>query len=86
MHREALRAGAPLSVGAVTLLPIERVVRFDGSGNRRTWFSIAKEPFALVVRDAQGMQAIDIDSGCGAVSLERLREMVADLDTALAAM
>lgn len=83
-HTETVRAGTPVTHGAVMLLPIERVVLHSGRGNTRVWFSVIKEPYALVVRDAGGLWAIDTDAA--AVSLDGLRERVPGLDTVLAAM
>jgi len=83
-HTETVRAGTPVTRGAVMLLPIERVVLHSGWGNTRVWFSAIKEPYALIVRDAGGLWAIDTDAA--AVSLEALRQTVPGLDTVLAAM
>lgn len=83
-HTETVRAGTPVTHGAVMLLPIERVVLHSGRGNTRLWFSAIKEPYALIVRDAGGLWAIDTDAA--AVSLEALRESVPGLDNVLAAM
>lgn len=48
----ALRAGPATRVGAVTLLPIERVVLRCGCGAGAVWACAAIEPYALVVREA----------------------------------
>jgi hypothetical protein len=79
---ETWRVGAPLSVGPVTLLPIERVVVRSHRGDARLWISAAKEPFALVVRDAGGIRVIGTD--VLAVTLEQLRESIPGLDALLA--
>jgi hypothetical protein len=81
---ETVRAGTPLRVGPVTLLPIERVVVHSVMGALGAWFTAAKEPYALVVRDAGGVRALDI--GATVVSLEALREEVPGLDAVLASM
>jgi len=83
-HTETVRAGKPVTHGAVMLLPIERVVLNSGWGNTRVWFSAIKEPYALIVRDAGGLWAIDADAA--AIPLEALRQRVPGLDTVLAAM
>jgi hypothetical protein len=83
-HTEIVRAGTPVTQGAVMLLPIERVELHSGWGNTRVWLSAIKEPYALIVRDAGGLWAVDIDAA--AVSLEALRQRVPGLDTVLAAM
>jgi hypothetical protein len=81
IHTETVRAGTPLRVGSVTLLPIERVVAHSDVGPLGAWFTAAKEPYALVVRDACGIRALDI--GAPAVSLESLREGIPGLDAML---
>jgi len=79
---ETLHAGRPLVVGAVTLLPIERVVVRSVPGGTHLWFSATKEPYALVVRDADGVRAVGI--GAAAVPLEELRERIPGLEAMLA--
>jgi hypothetical protein len=80
-HTEVVRPGTPVARGTVILLPIERVVLHTVRGNTRVWFSAVKEPYALVVRDAGGIWAINTDAV--AVSLERLCQRVPGLDTVL---
>jgi hypothetical protein len=81
---ETLRAGAPVSVGSITLLPIERVVLRSDRSERRVWFTAAKEPYALIVRDESGIWAIDANAV--AVPLEALRAEISGLDAALATL
>jgi hypothetical protein len=81
---EILRAGVPLAVGGVTLLPIERVIMHSDHGHIGAWFSAAKEPYALVVRDADGIRAFDANAT--RVSIEQLRDTIPELDAALASM
>ena len=83
-HTEILRAGAPVAVGSVTLLPIERVVLHSERGSTHVWCLVAKEPYALVVRDAGGLRAVDADAM--AVSFADLREKIPRLDALLASM
>ena len=78
---ETLRVGTPFTVGPITLLPIERVVR---RRRAHAWFSLAKEPYMLVLRDTGGIRAVDTDAN--SVSLEQLREEVPGLDAVLASM
>ncbi len=81
---ERFRAGRPLHVGAVTLLPIERVaVRWTGYA-RWAWFSVAVDPYALVVRHTGCVRALDADAV--PISLEHLREKLPELDGLLAAL
>ena len=83
-HTETVCVGTPFMVGSVTLLAIERVVLHSHRASGHAWCSAAKEPYALVVRDANGIRAIDTDAA--AVSLEALREKVPGLGAVLAAM
>lgn len=83
-HTEILRAGTPLTVGAVILLPIERVVTCSDQGNTGAWFSIAKEPYAVVVRDTEGLRAFDADAN--GISIEPLRGKIPELDALLESM
>jgi hypothetical protein len=83
-HTETLRAGTPLTVGAVTLLPIERVVMHSDKGASGLWFAVAKEPYALVVRDPGGLRGFDANAA--QVSLERLCEKISGLEVLLASM
>ena len=83
-HNETVRAGTPITVGSVTLLPIERVVVHSEQNNMRAWFSATKDPYALVVRDAGGIRAVDTDAT--AVPLEELRKKIPELDGLLASI
>ena len=78
---ETLRAGTPVHVGGVTLIPIEHVVLRSEMGIVGAWFSVAKQPYALIVRDAAGIRTVDIDV---AISLEELHERILELDALLA--
>jgi hypothetical protein len=81
---EILHLGAPMTVGAVTLLPIERVVVHSTIGGACAWLAASKEAYALVVRDDGGTRAIEMNGV--SVSLESLRERIPGLDLALASM
>ena len=77
VHKETLRAGEPLQIGKLTLLPIERVATQTGGGAAHAWLSASKEPVALVVRDAKGVCTIGIST---ALSIEQARAQVPGLD------
>ena len=79
---ETLQACAPVAVGSLVLVPIERVVKHLDVGEAGFWFSFEKEPYALVVRDAGGTRAVNV--AAIAVSMEELRERMPDLDALLA--
>lgn len=84
IRRETLRAGTPLTVGAVALLPIERVVLHALRIHRASYCAARKEPYALIVRDAEGVRVIGV--GAAAPTLEALRSQVPDFDSVLAAV
>jgi len=83
-YSEAMRAGTPLAIGSVTLLPIERVVLRAEQSAGLAWFTALKEPHALIVRDTRGLRAVD--TRAAPVSLDALRAMVPGLDGVLRAM
>lgn len=76
------RAGAPVRVGPVTVLPIERVAvdthRLAGIG----WVSAALEPVGLVVHDAAGLRVLGL--GDEPLSLADLRARIPGLGDVLA--
>lgn len=80
----SVRVGTPLEVGPVTLVPIERIVTHADRWKERAWFLVCKEPYAIVVRDAAGVRAVGTDAV--ALSLDRLREEVPELDAVLGAI
>ena len=59
---EALRAANPLSIGDVTLVPIERAWIRSDMGDAGYWIGAFKEAFAVVVCDASGVRALAADS------------------------
>lgn len=67
---EAQRAGRPLRVGDVTLLPVERAVIRSGAGDAGCWLGALKAPVAVVVCDAGGVRALGPDSA--ALALDAL--------------
>ncbi len=79
---ERLRAGRSVAVGSVTLWPIERVVTEVVTGRRHAWLMLRKEPYAVVVRDAQGIRAVDTHAV--ALSIDHLSQEVPGLDAMLA--
>ena len=55
-----LRTGNPMAAAGITILPIERCFMQSGRGNMVCWFSGLKEPFAILVCDADGIRAFDM--------------------------
>ena len=79
---ETLRAGSPVHVGGVTLVPIEHVaLRSEEMGIVGAWFSVTKQPYALIVRDAAGIRTVNIEVP---TSLDELRKRIPELDALLA--
>jgi hypothetical protein len=78
---ERLRAAAPVRVGAATLLVVERVVLRTARGSLGALASAGVEPYALVVREGGATAVVGV--GAEAVSLERLRERVPEIDALL---
>jgi hypothetical protein len=58
----ALRAASPLSIGDVTLVPIERAWIRSDMGDAGCWISAFKEVIAVVVCDTSGIRALAADS------------------------
>lgn len=83
-HREAVRAGVPVTLGRVTLLPIERTLLHACHGKSGLWLWAAKQPYALIVRDAGGLRVFGVEAA--AVSIEGLCASVPGLDALLAGM
>lgn len=75
---EALRAAAPIRVGDVTLVAIERIATCVAGIGAVAFASVALEPYAVVVRDGGGVRVVGV--GAAAVTLEELRREVPGLD------
>jgi hypothetical protein len=82
VHTDLLRVGVPLTLGAVTLLPIERTVLYAGFGRGGPWWLASKHLHALIVRDAEGIRAVDADGQ--PMPLAVLRQQFSELDRWLA--
>ncbi len=55
-----LQPGAPIVVGDATLIIIARLsIEADSTGSA-CWLHASKEPYALIIRDAQGLRALDM--------------------------
>ena len=78
---ERLRAGAPLRVGTVTLLVIERAVVRSYVGASWAGIYTAMEPYALVVCDPGGVRALNVEGST--VKLDDLRKRVPEMDVLL---
>ena len=82
-RHEGLRAGAPIAVGAVRIIPIERIEVDATQGRYGVWCSAAKAPYAVVIRDDERVWAVGVEAQ--AVSVARLRAEVPGLDQLLGA-
>jgi hypothetical protein len=59
---DELRAGNTMVVGEVTIVPIERCFIQTVTGDMGCWLSGLKEPFAIIVCDAIGVRAFDMEA------------------------
>jgi len=84
IETQVVRAGTPVVLGAMILMPIERLVWRADRTSSRVWFSMNKEPCALIVQDGDGTRAIDMDAMT--MPLEELCRAVPGLNARLAAL
>lgn len=84
IDKQVVRAGTPVVLGAMILLPIERLVWRADRTSARIWFSMHKEPWALIVQDGDGTRAVDMDAM--PLPLEELSRAVPGLNGRLAAL
>lgn len=76
-----LRAGEPVIAGVVTVVPVERCVVSPVESELGCWWSGAKEPIAVVVREPGGARAYDL--GGQEIALEPLVRDVPELESLL---
>lgn len=80
---DELRAGNPMVAGEVTIVPIERCYIQSGHGDMGCWLSGLKEPFAIIIFDANGISAYD--AGAIEISVASLTQKIQGLSAVLAA-
>ena len=80
---DELRAGKPMVVGEITLIPIERCYIHSIPGDKGGWLYGLKEPFAIITCDATGIRAYDTASI--EISVASLIQKIPDLSAVLAA-
>jgi hypothetical protein len=78
---ETLRAGEPRIIDGIVLIPVERQFLHAVKGEIGCRFTAFKEPYAVIVCDAQGERAFTPDAA--AVSLDVLKQEIDDLDEIL---
>jgi hypothetical protein len=74
-----LLAGAPIAVGDATFLVVARLVIEADSSDHACWIYANKAPYALVIRDAQGLRALDMAGRW--LSLAELAKDLPDLES-----
>ena len=79
---DELRAGNPMVAGEVIIVPIERCFIQSVTGDMGCWLSGLKEPFAIIVCDAIGIRAFDMEAI--EISVEFLIQKIPDLGSVLA--
>lgn len=57
-----LRAGAPITVAGITLIPIERVRINSGKQWYAYWLNATKEAVAVVICEREGPRIIDVEA------------------------
>jgi len=57
-----LRAGAPITVAGITLIPIERVWTNSEKQPYAYWFNATKEAVAVVICELEGPRAVDVEA------------------------
>lgn len=78
---KTLGAGEPCFINGIVLIPIERQFLHAIKGEFGCHFSAHKEPYAVIVCDAQGKRAFTLDAT--AISLDVLKQEIDDLDEIL---
>ena len=81
---DKLQAGTPLVAGKFTLVPIERFFIHTEKGSTGHWLAAHKEPHAIIICDANGIRAFNLEAK--EVSLEHLAQAVPNLDAILASL
>jgi hypothetical protein len=79
-----LRTGIPLAANQVTLVPIERFFVRSSKSDRGYWFDALKEPYAIVVCDANGIRAFDTEAI--EISLASLKQRIKGLEAMLTSL
>jgi len=72
-----LRAGTPIRIGDITIVPVEKLHVTVGCDDQRLYADAGKRAAAVVVRDARGTRAVD-DTG-KSLDLEDLVEQAVGL-------
>ena len=76
-----LRVASPAVVGGVVFIPIAKASSFRYAAKNRYWGQCSKEPVAIVVCDAEGIRAFDMEGD--ERSIRDLLGEVAGLEAAL---
>lgn len=76
-----LRVGTPVVVAGITLIPVERLRVITTARRQGCWFQATKEVFAVVICDANGAHAIDVNGH--SLSIDYLHEKVLELQAVL---
>lgn len=55
-----LQPGTPVNLGDVSLMIIARLIIDADNAGTTCWLHAHKEPYAIVIRDASGLRALDM--------------------------
>ncbi len=76
-----LRAGVPITVGEITIIPIERVWINSEKQPYAYWFNATKEAFAVVICELEGPRALDVEAH--ELPIDELKLKVPELESLL---
>lgn len=74
-----LEPGKPIVLGHCTLLIINRLTIDADSAGAGYWLQGSKEPYALMIREEQGLRAVDMAGR--EIAIEKLIETIPELET-----
>ena len=55
------RVGQPVTIGGITIIPLETVTFFQADNDSGLSFYISRQPIGIAIRTSQNRWAIDID-------------------------
>lgn len=79
-----LQVGIPLSMGNLTLIPVEHLVIQSSAENTHAWLAAYKKPHAIILCDSSGVRALSLEAK--QLSLQHLVQAVPGLGSVLASL
>ena len=56
-----VHAGKALTVGEVTITPLEKVKKYRGTSRKGAWVYFHKEPVGIIIDSPSGRRFVDLD-------------------------